>query len=138
MREWMEVPADDERSQDEESVSSEGSEKTPEFDQISSDSSDDDEEMNQINIGKIHLSDDSFKFYFADKLKKLKERREAKETKEVKIAKKVVEVEKIVDVEKIVEIEKIVIVPIPCLTCLEPCKQCEKKDESTQKSRTMS
>ncbi|MFS8007596.1 hypothetical protein Hanom_Chr14g01262891 [Helianthus anomalus] len=40
--------------------------------------------MNQIEIGKTHLSTVSFKFYFTDKLEKLKRKRAAKEKKEVK------------------------------------------------------
>ncbi|KAJ0627078.1 hypothetical protein HanLR1_Chr00c2661g0852231 [Helianthus annuus] len=84
MKEWMDVFADDEKSQDGESISSESSEKTPDFDQSSTNSSDDEEEINQINIGKTHLSTESFKFYFADKLEKLKERRVAKEKKKIK------------------------------------------------------
>ncbi|KAF5762501.1 putative transcription factor interactor and regulator CCHC(Zn) family [Helianthus annuus] len=85
MKEWMDVFANDDKSQDEESVTSEdSSEKTTVFDQSSVDSSDDEEEINQINIGKTHLSIESFKFYFADKLEKLKERRATKEKKEVK------------------------------------------------------
>ncbi|KAJ0616280.1 putative transcription factor interactor and regulator CCHC(Zn) family [Helianthus annuus] len=120
MKEWISVLSDEEKSQDEESVSSENS---------STYTSDDDEDIEHINFGKTHLSSDSFEFYFADKLKKLKERKAAKEMKEVKIVEKIVEVEKVVEVEKIVEIEKLVEVTKPCLTCLEPCKQCEDKDE---------
>ncbi|KAF5799060.1 putative transcription factor interactor and regulator CCHC(Zn) family [Helianthus annuus] len=114
IKEWIAVLTDEENSQDEESVSSENS---------STDTSDDDEDIEQINIGKTHLSSDSFEFYFADKLQKLKERKSEKEMKEVKIVEKIVEVEKVVEIEKIVEVTK------PCLTCLEPCKQCEDKDE---------
>ncbi|KAJ0715440.1 putative transcription factor interactor and regulator CCHC(Zn) family [Helianthus annuus] len=114
LKEWMEVLSDEEKSEDEESVSSENS---------SSETSDSDEEIEQINIGKTHLSSDSFEFYFAEKLKKLKERKAAKEMKEVKVIEKIVEVEKRVEVEKIVEVTK------PCLKCLESCKQCIEKDE---------
>ncbi|KAF5756516.1 hypothetical protein HanXRQr2_Chr17g0815611 [Helianthus annuus] len=114
LKEWMEVLSDEEKSEDEKSVSSENS---------SSETSDSDEEIEQINIGKTHLSSDSFEFYFAEKLKKLKERKAAKEMKEVKVIEKIVEVEKRVEVEKIVEVTK------PCLTCLESCKQCIEKDE---------
>ncbi|KAJ0448390.1 putative transcription factor interactor and regulator CCHC(Zn) family [Helianthus annuus] len=113
LKEWIEVLSDEEKSEDEGSVSSENS---------SSETSDD-EEMEQINLGKTHLSSDTFEFYFAEKLKKLKERKAAKELKEVKVIEKIVEVEKIVKVEKIVEVTK------PCLTCLESCKQCIEKDE---------
>ncbi|KAJ0575152.1 hypothetical protein HanIR_Chr05g0209571 [Helianthus annuus] len=113
LKEWMEVLSDEEKSEDEGSVSSENS---------SSETSDD-EEMEQINLGKTHLSSDTFEFYFAEKLKKLKERKAAKKMKEVKVIEKIVEVEKRVEVEKIVEVTK------PCLTCLESCKQCIEKDE---------
>ncbi|KAJ0834486.1 hypothetical protein HanRHA438_Chr16g0744141 [Helianthus annuus] len=112
---------------------------------VSSDDCDDEEET-QINIGKTSLSPESFQFYFADRLEKLKERRAAKEQKkikcesvaqkekfekseEVKGAEKTVEVEKVVEVEKIIEVEKIVEVIKPCLKCSESCKQCEEKDE---------
>ncbi|KAF5781427.1 putative transcription factor interactor and regulator CCHC(Zn) family [Helianthus annuus] len=114
LKEWMEVLSDEEKSEDKGSVSSENS---------SSETSDSDEEIEQINIGKTHLSSDSFEFYFAEKLKKLKEKKAAKEMKEVKVIEKIVEVEKRVEVEKIVEVTK------PCLTCLESCKQCIEKDE---------
>ncbi|KAJ0467960.1 hypothetical protein HanIR_Chr14g0691171 [Helianthus annuus] len=123
-------------SQDGESVSSEdSSEKTQVFVQSPIDSSDDDEEIKQINIGRNHLSPESFKFYFADKLEKLKEKRAAKEKKEV-ICENVVQVEEKYEqskevkvAEKIVEIEKIVEVTKPYLKCLEPCKHCEEKDK---------
>ncbi|KAM0070479.1 putative transcription factor interactor and regulator CCHC(Zn) family [Helianthus debilis subsp. tardiflorus] len=114
MKEWKAMISDEEKNQDKDSVSSEDS---------STESSDDDEEIEQINVGKTHLSSDSFEFYFADKLKKLKERKAAKVLKEVKVVEKIVEVEKVLDVEKIVEVTK------PCLTCLESCKQCVEKDE---------
>ncbi|MFS7966321.1 hypothetical protein Hanom_Chr09g00772441 [Helianthus anomalus] len=84
MKEWIAVLSDEEKNQDEGSVS---------FENSSTESSDDDEEIEQINVGKTHLSSDSFEFYFADKLKKLKERKSAKEMKEIKI----IEVEKIVE-----------------------------------------
>ncbi|KAJ0728131.1 putative transcription factor interactor and regulator CCHC(Zn) family [Helianthus annuus] len=136
MKELMDVFANDEKSQDGESVSSENSsEKTPVFYQSPIDSSDDDEEIKQINIGKTHLSPESFKFYFADKLEKLKEKRAAKEKKKVKcenvvqVEEKYEQSEEVKVVEKIVEIEKIVEVTKPCLKCLEPCKHCEEKDK---------
>ncbi|MFS8027761.1 putative transcription factor interactor and regulator CCHC(Zn) family [Helianthus anomalus] len=117
------------------------------FDQSSSDESDDEEEK-QINIGKHSLSPESFQFYFADRVEKLKEKRAAKELnkmkiedvadtmknercEEVKVAEKIVEVEKIIEVEKIVEVVK------PCLKCLETCKQCEEKDEKLSELENM-
>ncbi|KAJ0838316.1 putative transcription factor interactor and regulator CCHC(Zn) family [Helianthus annuus] len=127
MKEWMSVFD----NKDGEFVSSDDcSENIQVFDQSSSDDSDDEEET-QINIGKTSLSPESFQFYFADRLEKLKERRAAKEQKkmkvsqkkksqqseEVKVAEKTVEVEKVVEVEKIIEGEKIVEVIKPCLKC---------------------
>ncbi|KAJ0508709.1 hypothetical protein HanIR_Chr11g0520341 [Helianthus annuus] len=129
MKEWMDVFADDEKNQDGESVSSEdSSEKTPVFDQSSMDSNDDDEEIKQMNIGKTHLSPESLKFYFADKLEKLKEKRAAKEKKEIK-CENVAQDEKNEQSEEVKVIEKIVEVTKPCLKCLEPCKHCEEKDK---------
>ncbi|KAJ0860151.1 putative transcription factor interactor and regulator CCHC(Zn) family [Helianthus annuus] len=55
------------------------SEKSVHFDQSPDHSSSDDEEEKQINIAKIHLSPESFHFYFADRIEKLKEKRAAKE-----------------------------------------------------------
>ncbi|KAJ0800857.1 hypothetical protein HanPI659440_Chr03g0110101 [Helianthus annuus] len=52
LKEWMEVLSDEEKSEDEGSVSSENS---------SSETSDD-EEMEQMNLGKTHLSSDTFEF----------------------------------------------------------------------------
>ncbi|KAJ0770960.1 putative transcription factor interactor and regulator CCHC(Zn) family [Helianthus annuus] len=129
------------------------SDKSVEFDQSPTDDSSDDEEEKHINIAKSHLYPESFHFYFADRLEKLKERRTAKEQKqmksegatqqdeivqveEVKIvaeevdeAKKVTETEKVVESEKIIEVEKIVEVIKPCSKCLESCKECAAKDE---------
>ncbi|KAJ0549518.1 putative transcription factor interactor and regulator CCHC(Zn) family [Helianthus annuus] len=127
--------------------------KSIEFDQSPTDDSSDDEEEKHINVAKSHLSPESFHFYFADRLEKLKERRAAKEQKqmksegvaqqdeivqveEVKIvaeevdeAEKVTEAEKVVETEKIIEVEKIVEVIKPCSKCLESCKECAAKDE---------
>ncbi|KAJ0868058.1 hypothetical protein HanRHA438_Chr12g0570261 [Helianthus annuus] len=129
MKEWMDVFANDEKNQDGESISSEdSSEKTQVFDQSLTDSSDDEEEINQINIGKTHLSPESFKFYFADKLEKLKEGRAAKEKKEVK-CENVAENEMNEQSKEVKVVEKIVEVTKPCLKCLEPCKHCEEKDK---------
>ncbi|KAF5761098.1 hypothetical protein HanXRQr2_Chr16g0761061 [Helianthus annuus] len=128
MKEWIAMLSDEEKNQDEESVSSENS---------STESSDDDEEVEQINVGQTHLSSDSFELYFADKLKKLKERKVAKEMKEIKIVEKIVEVEKVVEVEKIVEVKKIVEIIKPCLTCSVSCKQCEEKDERFSESEKL-
>ncbi|KAF5774942.1 putative transcription factor interactor and regulator CCHC(Zn) family [Helianthus annuus] len=138
MTEWLKVFASNESSQEEESVSSDdNSEKTTVFDQSSTDDSSDDEEEMHINIEKTHLSPESFQFYFAERIEKLKEKQATKNQKEVKCEsvdqeEKNVEVkvtEKTVEVEKIVEIEKIVEVIKPCLKCLESCKQCAEKDE---------
>ncbi|KAJ0545621.1 putative transcription factor interactor and regulator CCHC(Zn) family [Helianthus annuus] len=127
MKEWMDVFVDDEKRQDEESVSSyDSSEQTQVFDQSSTDSSDDEEEINQINIGKTHLSPESFKFYFVDKLEKLKERRAAKEKKKVK-RENVAENEMNEQNQEVKVVEKIVEVTKPCLKCLEPCKHYEEK-----------
>ncbi|KAF5772044.1 putative transcription factor interactor and regulator CCHC(Zn) family [Helianthus annuus] len=128
------------------------SEKMIEFDQSPTDDSGDEEEEKHINVAKTYLSPESFQFYFADRLEKLKERQAAKEQKkkkcesvdqeknsehseEVKFAEqvveeeKVIEAEKVVEVEKIIEVEKIVEIIKPCLKCLESCKLCEEKDE---------
>ncbi|KAF5803088.1 putative transcription factor interactor and regulator CCHC(Zn) family [Helianthus annuus] len=58
--------------------SDESSEKSLEFDQSPVDDSSDDEEEKHINIAKSHMSPESFHFYFADRLEKLKEKRAAK------------------------------------------------------------
>ncbi|KAF5822313.1 hypothetical protein HanXRQr2_Chr01g0024981 [Helianthus annuus] len=155
MKEWMKVFDEDEKTQDEEFDDS--SEKTTVFDHSSSDSSDDEEEK-QINIGKSVLSPESFQFYFADRLEKLRERRAAKEQKkakyknvaqeeklvqseEVQVAEKVIEVvkevEKVVEVEKVIEVEKIVEVIKPCFKCLESCKQCKENDEKLSEQDKM-
>ncbi|KAJ0494764.1 putative transcription factor interactor and regulator CCHC(Zn) family [Helianthus annuus] len=60
-------------------VSDVDSEKSVQFDQSPVDSSSDDEEEKHINVAKSHLSPESFHFYFADRLEKLKEKRAAKE-----------------------------------------------------------
>ncbi|MFS7978054.1 hypothetical protein Hanom_Chr10g00911151 [Helianthus anomalus] len=64
--------------------SDDSSEKFVEFDQSPTDDSSDDEEEKHINIAKSHLSPESFDFYFADHLEKLKEKRAAKEQQEMK------------------------------------------------------
>ncbi|KAF5802947.1 hypothetical protein HanXRQr2_Chr06g0265551 [Helianthus annuus] len=135
-------------------VSDASSEKSAQFDQSpSDDSSSDDEEEKHINVAKTHLSPKSFHFYFADRLKKLKEKRVAKEqqqrnteavvqndnvesvaekiveTEQVKVEEKVKEEEKVVEVVKTIEVEKIVEVIKPCTKCLEACKECATKNE---------
>ncbi|KAJ0548117.1 hypothetical protein HanRHA438_Chr08g0364361 [Helianthus annuus] len=133
MKKWMNM-IDNEKNQDGESVSSEdGSEQTQAFDQSSTDNSDAEEEI-QINIRKTQLSPESFKFYFTDRLEKLKEKRAAKEQTKVKCKnvaqeKKSEESEGVKVAEKIVEVEKVVEITKHCLKCLEPCKHCEEKDE---------
>ncbi|KAF5773691.1 hypothetical protein HanXRQr2_Chr13g0591371 [Helianthus annuus] len=127
--------------------SDDNSDRSVEFDQSPTDDSSDDEEERHINVAKSHLSPESFHFYFADRLEKLKERRAAKEqmqmntesvdqVEEVKSAaeeivenEKVTKVEKVIEAEKIIEVEKIVEVIKPCSKCLEPCKDCAAKDE---------
>ncbi|KAJ0451885.1 hypothetical protein HanHA300_Chr15g0572691 [Helianthus annuus] len=129
MKEWMDVFANDDKNQDGESVSSDdSSEQTQVFNQSSTDSSNDEEEINRIKIGKTHLSPESFKFYFADKLEKLKERRAAKEKQEVK-CENVAENEMNEQSKEVKVVEKIVEVTKSCLKCLEPCKHCEEKDK---------
>ncbi|XP_035845238.1 suppressor protein SRP40-like [Helianthus annuus] len=64
--------------------SDDSSEKSVAFDQSPTDDSSDDEEERHINIGKSHLAPESFHFYFADRMKKLKEKRAAKEQQEMK------------------------------------------------------
>ncbi|MFS7928173.1 hypothetical protein Hanom_Chr04g00317701 [Helianthus anomalus] len=59
-------------------VSDDDYEKSVQFDQSPDQSSSDDEEEKHINIAKSHLSPESFHFYFADKMEKLKEKRAAK------------------------------------------------------------
>ncbi|KAJ0567142.1 putative transcription factor interactor and regulator CCHC(Zn) family [Helianthus annuus] len=106
--EWMNMIGVKAKSQEGESVSSDESserttvfdqtpsesgssddstERTIEFDQspIETDDSSDDEEEEQINIAKTQLSLESFQFYFADRLEKLKKKRAAKELKKEKV-----------------------------------------------------
>ncbi|KAF5814672.1 putative transcription factor interactor and regulator CCHC(Zn) family [Helianthus annuus] len=134
-------------------VSDVDSEKSVQFDQSPVDSSSDNEEEKHINIAKSHLSPESFHFYFADRLEKLKEKQTAKEqqqmktedvvqnekvesvaeeiveTEKVKEELKVKEEEKVVEVVKTIEVEKIVEVVKPCMKCLEACKECAAKDD---------
>ncbi|KAJ0435597.1 hypothetical protein HanIR_Chr17g0895051 [Helianthus annuus] len=125
------------------------SEKFVQFDQSPVDSSSDDEEEKHINVAKFHLSPESFHFYFADRLEKLKAKRAAKEQMEMKTesvaeendktelvseekiseAEKVKEEEKVIEVVKTIEVEKIVEVVKPCTKCLEACKDCAAKDD---------
>ncbi|KAM0043296.1 putative transcription factor interactor and regulator CCHC(Zn) family [Helianthus debilis subsp. tardiflorus] len=120
------------------------SEKSVQFDQSPDHSSSDDEEEKHINMAKSHLSPDSFHFYFADKMEKLKEKRAAKEQQSESeddvqnvecVVEKIIEVEKVIEIEKVVEvvktieIEKIVEVVKPCEKCLEECKECAAKDD---------
>ncbi|KAJ0813695.1 hypothetical protein HanPSC8_Chr17g0776501 [Helianthus annuus] len=123
------------------------SEKSVQFDQSLVDSSSDDEEEKHINVAKTHLSPESFHFYFADRMEKLKEKRVAKEQQQQKSenvvqhenvesvaektteAEKVKEEEKVIEVVKTLEVEKIVEVIKPCTKCLEACKECAAKDE---------
>ncbi|MFS7956849.1 putative transcription factor interactor and regulator CCHC(Zn) family [Helianthus anomalus] len=120
-----------------------------EFDQSPVDSSSDDEEEKHINIAKSHLSPESFHFYFADRMEKLKAKRVAKEHMEMKTesdaeendqtelvseekmseAKKVKEEGKVIEVVKTIEVEKIVEVVKPYKKCLEACKECAAKDD---------
>ncbi|KAJ0850122.1 hypothetical protein HanPSC8_Chr13g0576921 [Helianthus annuus] len=131
-------------------VSDADSEKSVQFDQSPVDSNSDDEEEKHINVAKSHLSPESFHFYFADRMEKLKEKRAAKEQqkkseddvqnvesvaekiteveKAIK-AKKVKEEEKVIEVVKTIEVEKIVEVVKPCEKCLEACKECAVKDD---------
>ncbi|KAJ0480822.1 putative transcription factor interactor and regulator CCHC(Zn) family [Helianthus annuus] len=128
------------------SLSDDDSKKSVQFDQSPVDSSSDDEEEKHINVAKSHLSPESFHFYFADRLEKVKEKRAAKEQQQQKSeddvqhvesdaegndntelvsdekiseAEKVKEEEKVVEVVKTIEIEKIVEVVKPCKKCLE-------------------
>ncbi|KAM0013961.1 hypothetical protein Hdeb2414_s0040g00736241 [Helianthus debilis subsp. tardiflorus] len=143
------------------SLSDDSSEKSIEFDQTPTDDSGEDKEERHINVAKIHLSPESFHFYFADRLQKLKERRAAKEQKQMKSEsfvqedetfqneeakivaekvgdiEKVTETEKVVEVEKIIEVEKIVEVIKPCSKCLESCKECAAKDEKLVEFKKM-
>ncbi|KAJ0832759.1 putative transcription factor interactor and regulator CCHC(Zn) family [Helianthus annuus] len=119
-------------------ISDADSEKSVEFDQSPDHSSSDDEEEEHIDVAKSHLSPESFHFYFADRMEKLKEKRAAKVqqaesegdiqnaesvaekiTEVVKEEEKVIEVEKVVEVIKTIEVEKIVEVVKPCEKCLE-------------------
>ncbi|KAM0009598.1 hypothetical protein Hdeb2414_s0087g00785691 [Helianthus debilis subsp. tardiflorus] len=127
--------------------SDDNSEKSVEFDQSPTDDSSDDEEEKHINIAKSHMTPESFHFYFADRLEKLKEKRAAKEQQQMKsedvvqnenaesVTEENVETEqvdeavKVKEVEKFVEVEKIVEVIKPCTKCLESCKECAAKDE---------
>ncbi|MFS7899410.1 hypothetical protein Hanom_Chr10g00907941 [Helianthus anomalus] len=60
-------------------------EKAPIFDHSSDEENEDDiEEIRKLENYQRELSPGSLKFYFADKLEKLKERRAAKEKKEIK------------------------------------------------------
>ncbi|MFS8031538.1 hypothetical protein Hanom_Chr17g01547071 [Helianthus anomalus] len=59
------------------SFSDDSSEKSIDFDQSPTDDSGDDKEEKHINVAKAHLSPESFQFYFADRLEKLKKRRGA-------------------------------------------------------------
>ncbi|KAJ0485117.1 hypothetical protein HanOQP8_Chr14g0525111 [Helianthus annuus] len=131
-------------------VSDVDSEKSVQFDQSPVDSSSDIEEEKHINVAKSHLSPESFHFYFADRMEKLKEKRAAKErqkesesdvqnaesdaekTTEVEKEKeeeKMTEAEKVIKVVKTIEVEKIVEVVKPCEKCLETCKECAAKDD---------
>ncbi|KAJ0800365.1 hypothetical protein HanPI659440_Chr03g0102121 [Helianthus annuus] len=130
------------------SVSDVDSEKSVQFDQSPIDSSSDDEEEKHINIAKTHLSPESFHFYFADRMEKLKEKRAAKEQQQMKTEdvvqnvkvesvaeeitkdKKVIEEEKVIEVVKTIEVEKIVEVVKPYKKCLEACKECAAKDDT--------
>ncbi|KAJ0832480.1 putative transcription factor interactor and regulator CCHC(Zn) family [Helianthus annuus] len=137
------------------SLSDVDSEKSVQFDQSPVDSSSDNEEEKHINVAKSHISPESFHFYFADRLKKLKEKRVAKEQQKkseddvqnvesvaeendktelvseekMSEAEKVKEEEKVIEVVKTIEIEKIVEVVKPCEKCLEACKECAAKDD---------
>ncbi|KAL9995406.1 putative transcription factor interactor and regulator CCHC(Zn) family [Helianthus debilis subsp. tardiflorus] len=132
-------------------VSDDDSENSVEFDQSPNQSSSDDEEEKYLNVAKSHMSPNSFHFYFADKMEKLKEKQAEKEqqseseddvqkvenvaekfteiVKEEKVieVEKIIEVEKVIEVVKTIEVEKIVEVVKPCVKCLEECKDCVKK-----------
>ncbi|KAJ0569851.1 putative transcription factor interactor and regulator CCHC(Zn) family [Helianthus annuus] len=123
-------------------VSDGDSDKSVKFDQSPDHSSSDDEEEKHINIAKTHLSPESFHFYFAERMEKLKEKRAAKEQQAEsegdiqnsenvaeKITKAVIEEEKVVEFVKTIEVEKIVEVIKPCEKCLEACKNCAAKDD---------
>ncbi|KAM0024127.1 hypothetical protein Hdeb2414_s0022g00612071 [Helianthus debilis subsp. tardiflorus] len=129
-------------------VSDNDSEKSVQFDQSPEHSSSDNEEEKHINVAKSHLSPDSFHFYFAERMEKLKEKRAAREqqkdsegdvqnvesvaekiTEVEKDEEKVTEAEKVIEVVKTIEIEKIVELVKPCEKCLEACKKCAKKDD---------
>ncbi|KAJ0928805.1 putative transcription factor interactor and regulator CCHC(Zn) family [Helianthus annuus] len=129
-------------------VSDTDSEKSVQFDQSPDHSSSDDEEERQINVAKTHLSPESFHFYFAERMEKLREKRAAKEqqkksdgdvqnvesvaekiTEVVKEEEKLTEAEKVIEVVKTIEVEKTVEVVKPCEKCLEACKKCAEKDD---------
>ncbi|MFS7936100.1 hypothetical protein Hanom_Chr05g00411481 [Helianthus anomalus] len=101
------------------------SEKSVEFDQSPTDDISDDEEEKHINIAKTHLYPESFHFYFADRLEKLKEKQASRVHEQMK-AKSVVQAEAVGQKD---EVEKIVEVIKPCEKCLEVCKECAAKDE---------
>ncbi|KAJ0822748.1 putative transcription factor interactor and regulator CCHC(Zn) family [Helianthus annuus] len=153
---WMKSIGETVKSVEEQSVASdessecadESSQSSDEsFDQSPVDSSSDDEEEKHINVAKSHLSPESFHFYFADRMGKLKEKRAAKEQQQMKsedvvqkesvesVAEKnveseqVKEEEKVIEVVKTIEVEKIVEVIKPCMKCLKACKGCAAKDE---------
>ncbi|KAJ0767526.1 hypothetical protein HanLR1_Chr03g0090401 [Helianthus annuus] len=124
------------------SESDDDSDKSVKFDQSPDHSSSDDEEEKHINVAKSHLSPESFHFYFADRIEKLKEKRAAKEQQKESegdvqnvegVAEKITEVEKeeekVIEVVKTIEVEKIVEVVKPCEKCLEACKECAAKDD---------
>ncbi|KAJ0883995.1 putative transcription factor interactor and regulator CCHC(Zn) family [Helianthus annuus] len=117
-------------------VSDGDSDKSVHFDQSPDHSSSDDEEEKHINIAKSHMSPESFHFYFAEKMEKLKEKQAAKEQQfesegdvqnSKNVAEKIGEVVK--EVEKVIEVEKIIEVVKPCEKCLEACKECAAKDD---------
>ncbi|KAF5811195.1 putative transcription factor interactor and regulator CCHC(Zn) family [Helianthus annuus] len=123
-------------------VSDADSEKSVQFDQSPDHSSSDDEEEKHINVAKSHLSPESFHFYFADRMEKLKEKRAAKEQQKKSdgdvqnvesAAEKITEIvkdeEKVIEVVKTIEVEKIVEVVKPCEKCLEACKECAAKED---------
>ncbi|KAM0052430.1 putative transcription factor interactor and regulator CCHC(Zn) family [Helianthus debilis subsp. tardiflorus] len=129
-------------------VSDVDSEKSAKFDHSPVDSSSDDEEEKHIYVAKSHLSPESFHFYFAERMEKLKEKRAAKEqqkkseddvqnvesvtekiTEVEKEEEKVTEDEKVIEVVKTIKVEKIVEVVKPCEKCLEACKECAGKDD---------
>ncbi|KAF5768295.1 putative transcription factor interactor and regulator CCHC(Zn) family [Helianthus annuus] len=129
-------------------ISDGDSDKSVHFDKSPDNSSSDDEKEKHINIAKSHLPPENFHFYFAERMKKLKEKQAAKEQqsefegdvqnvesvdeKVIKVEKeveKVIELEKVIEVVKTVEVEKIVEVVKPCEKCLEACKECAAKGD---------